>query len=162
MYRTALALTSAALMLLTTASPAAAEEHEFTINACGSVLKGEELKAQINEQPGEAGFAMSGNVVLRLSDEDSSVVLHLPGRLTVEVTDAGEIVTQTGRTLLSADPAYPFQAEAFAQAGLPELALISGRVVQKVTIDPVTDEPTALEITSVKGRVVDVCELLAR
>jgi hypothetical protein len=162
MYRTALALTSAALMLLTTASPAAAEEHAYTINACGSVLTIEELKAQINEQPGEAGFAMSGNVVLRLSDEDSSVVLRLPGRLNVEFTDAGDIVTQTGRTLLSADPAYPFMGEAHALAGLPEMALISGQLVYTYTFDPVTGEPTSLSIDSVKGRVIDVCELLAR
>jgi hypothetical protein len=162
MYRTALALTSAALMLLTTASPAAAEEHEFTINACGSVLTAEELKAQINEQPGEAGFAFSGNVVLRLSDEDSSVVLRLPGRLNVEFTGTSEIVTQTGRTLLFADPEFPLIAEAHALAGLPALALISGKVMYTFTFDPVTGEPTSLEFTSVKGRVVDVCELLAR
>jgi hypothetical protein len=88
--------------------------------------------------------------------------LHLPGRLNVEFTDAGDIVTQTGRTLLSADPAYPFMAEAHALAGLPEMALISGQLVYTYTFDPVTGEPTSLSIDSVKGRVIDVCELLAR
>jgi len=74
-------------------------------------------------------------------------------------TAGAESVIQTGRTLLI--PTFPFQAEAIARAGLPELPLISGRVVINETFDPVTGAPIA-EILSVKGRVVDVCELLAR
>ena len=151
MYRTTLALTSAALMLLTTASPAAAEEHEFTVNLCDSVLTFEELKGVINEKLGETTYAASGNLVFRISDEDSSIVLRLPGRVSSETTGNIVTVTQHGRNLL-------FNPE----SGLPELALIVGTVVVEVTIDPVTDEAISAETTSVKGRVVDVCELLAR
>lgn len=151
MYKTALALTTAAALMLTTASPAAADEHEFTINACDSVLTFEELKTVFNEKPSETGFSISGNYVLRISDEDSSVVLRVPGRISVETTGNIDTVTQTGRSLLFPD-----------QAGFPEVALIVGKVVEEVTFDPVTGEGISAEITSVKGRVVDVCELLAR
>jgi hypothetical protein len=152
MYRTALALTSAALMLLTTASPAAAEEHEFTVNACDSVLTFEELKGVINEKLGETTYAASGNLVFRISDEDSSVVVRLPGRVSSETTGNIVTVTQHGRSLVFAD----------AESGLPELALIVGTVVEEVAFDLVTGDFISAEITSVKGRVVDVCELLAR
>ena len=76
--------------------------------------------------------------------------------------NSGGTITQTGRTLLVPDPAFPFQAEAIAAAGLPELPLIIGKVVFTETVDPVTGAPLSVDITSVNGRVVDVCELLAR
>ena len=165
MYRTVLALASAALML--SASAAAAQETEPPpelppIEACGSTVTIEVLKAELNERLGETSFAVSGNFVLRISDEDSSVVVRTPGRVTGEETETGGILTQTGRTLLVANPEFPFQAEAIARAGLPELPLIIGKVVITDTFDPVTGAPTGQEITSVKGRVIDVCELLAR
>ncbi len=165
MYRTALALTSAALML--TAPTATAQETEpppeqFGIEACGSMLTFEELKANFNERGTKRGFAVSGNVVLRISDDDSSIVVRLPGRFSLEFTATGGIATNTGRTLLVPDPNLPFLAEAIAEAGLPELPLIIGRVVTTDTVDPETGELIAAEVTSVKGRVIDVCELLAR
>ena len=161
-YKTALALASVALMLPATA--AAAEETKPPgpppINACGSTLTIEEVKANFKERPSETGFAVSGNLVLRISDKDSSVVVRLPGRFSVEFTgpETG-IVTQTGRTLLI--PTFPFQAAAIARAGLPQLPLISGRVVINETFDPITGAPVA-DILSVDGHVTDVCELLAR
>lgn len=162
MYRTALALTSAALML--TATTAAAQETEPPpgpppINACGTVLEVEELKANINERSSETGFALTGNLVLRISDEDSSVVVRLPGRFSVKFTETGATVTSTGRTLLV--PVDPALAAAIARAGLPELPLIIGRLVIKDTLDA-NGMPIASEITSINGRVIDVCELLAR
>jgi len=164
-YRTAFALASAALMLPATA--AAAQETEPPpgpppINACGSMLTVEELRFKINERSGETSYAASGNVVLRISDEDSSVVVRLPGRVSVELTETSRTLTNTGRTLLIPDPAVPFVAESIARAGLPELPLISGRVVIRETLDPATGLAIAGDIVSVRGRVVDVCELLAR
>jgi len=163
-FKTALALASAALML--PATSAAAEETEPPtgpppISACGKTLKVEELKANFNERAGETGFAVSGNLVLRISDEDSSVVLRLPGRFSVEFTETGSTITNTGRTLLVPDPAFPHVAESIAQAGLPEVPLIIGKVVITETVDPVTGAISA-EIGTINGRVIDVCELLAR
>lgn len=157
MYRTALALTSAALML--TAMPAAAQETEPPpgpppLNACGTTLKVEEVKVNIHRRETKTGFALSGNFVLRISDEDSSVVVRVPGHVSVKITETGATITNTGRTLLIGDPAL---AEAIEEAGLPELPLIIGRVVIEDNL-----EGTAPEIVSVKGRVIDVCELLAR
>ena len=165
MYRTASALTSAVLML--TATSAAAEETEPPpgpppIDACGSMLTIEELKAQVNEHPIASGFVFTGNVVLRISDEDSSVVVRIPGRVIGEFTGTDSTITNTGHTLLISDPALPFQAEALAEAGLPEVPLIIGRVVIHETLDPMTGMPVDAEIDSVTGRVIDVCELLAR
>lgn len=163
-FKTALAIASAALIL--PATVAAAEETEPpteppTITACGSTLTVEELKANFNERLGETGFAVSGNLVLSISDEDSSVVVRLPGRITGEFTETSGLITQTGRTLLVPDPAFPFLAEAIARAGLPELPVIDGRVVFTETYDPVTGAPT-VEVTSFNGHVTDLCELLAR
>ena len=165
MYRTALALASAAIMFTPTA--AAAEETEPPtgpppIIACGSTLTVEEVNAHFNDRSDESGFAFSGNLVLRISDADSSVVVRLPGHFVVEFTETGNTVTNIGRTLVFPDPSVPFVAEAIAQAGLPELPLITGRVVIEETVDPVTGDLIGFEITSFTGHVVDVCELLAR
>ena len=165
MYRTALALTIVALMLPATAAAAQEPEPPLEmppIELCGSTLTIEVLEDGTNERHDETSFAVSGNSVLRISDEDSSVVVHLPGHVSGEATETGGIVTETGHSLLIANPEYPFQAEAIARAGLPELPLIIGRVVITETSDPVTGAGTGYEITSVKGRVIDVCELLAR
>jgi flagellar basal body rod protein FlgG len=156
MYRTALALTSATLML--TATTAAAQETEPPpgpppINACGTTLKVQVLKEDFQRRETKTGFALSGNLVLRISDEDSSVVVRQSGRFSVKLTETGATVTNTGRTLLD----NPGLAEAIEEAGLPELPLIIGRVVIEDNL-----EGTAPEIVSVKGRVIDVCELLAR
>ncbi len=157
MYRTALALTSAALMLM--ATTAAAQETEPPpgpppINACGTTpLMVEEVKVNINQRENETGFGASGVFVLRISDEDSSVVVRQSGSFSVKLTESGATVTNNGRTLLI--PNDPALAEAIEEAGLPELPLIIGRVV-------IEDGPNGPEIVSVKGRVIDVCELLAR
>lgn len=156
MYRTALALTSAALML--TATPAAAQETEPPpgpppINACGTTLKVEEVKSVFQRRETKTGFALSGTLVLRISDEDSSVVVRQSGRFSVKLTETGATVAYSGRTLLD----NPGLAEAVKEAGLPELPLIIGRVVIEDNL-----KGTAPKIVSVKGRVVDVCELLAR
>ena len=161
MHKTALALTSAALMF--TATTAAAQEHEPPpLKACGSELTIELVKENSKRRDGETSFAVSGNVVLRISDEDSSVVVRLPGRVSGKATETGGIVTQTGRIMLFPDPELPFVAEAIARAGLPELPLIIGKVVIEDTFDPEIGEFIDSEILSVNGRVIDVCELLAR
>ena len=156
MYRTALALTSAALML--TATTAAAQETEPPpgpppINACGTSLEVEVLKEVFQRRDTGTGFTTSGTVVLRISDDDGSVVVRQSGRFSVRLTETGATVTNTGRTLLD----NPGLAEAIEEAGLPGLPLIIGRVVIKDNL-----EGTAPEIVSIRGRVIDVCELLDR
>ncbi len=157
MYRTALALTSAALML--TATTAAAQETEPPpglppIEACGEMLAVKEVRNNLETRSNETGFVRTGTRVLRISDEDSSVVVpEQAGRFSVELSETGATVTSTGRTLLV--PNDPALVEAIEAAGLPEFPLIVGRLV-------IEDGLNGPEIVSVKGRVIDVCELLAR
>ncbi len=163
MYKTALALTSAALML--TATTAAATEHEppepLVITACDGEVTIEVINDNIKVREGEASFAVTGNFVFRISDEDSSVVVRVPGRVSGRLTETGGIITNYGRTLLIPDPNFPFLAAAIAEAGLPELPLIIGKVVITDTFNA-EDGFIASEITRINGRVVDVCELLDR
>lgn len=156
MYRTALALTSAALML--TATTAAAQETEPLpgpppINACDTSLEVEVLKEVFQRRDTGTGFTTSGTLVLRISDDDSSVVVRQSGRFSVRLSETGAAVTNTGRTLLD----NPGLVDAIEEAGLPGLPLIIGRVVIEDNL-----EGTSPEIVSIRGRVIDVCELLAR
>jgi hypothetical protein len=160
--------------MLTATTPAAAEPKPpeelptFTITSCGDqTLTVEALNLPGNFRPGEDdAFSVAGNYTARITDGDSSIVLRLPGLLTGEMNDGVGTITQSGRSLLFGDPMFPFIAEEIEKEGLPELSVIVGKFVYENTLIPtaVPDVfiPTSFDIVRIDGRVIDVCELLAR
>ena len=89
------------------------------------------------------------------------MTLHVPGRVRFGAGDSPQDarITLTGRTVLLPDTQVVVR-EAFREAGLPDIALITGRVVIDETYND-EGELTDVDI-SYRGRVTDVCALLAR
>jgi hypothetical protein len=162
--RRLLAAALAAPLALAVATPASAEPvppPPLPPMCDGEVLTIEFVRDTSRFHPREFGFSVTGNGIVRLSDGDSSVDVRVPGRLSI--TDDPEAGTLTfvlsGRNLLFAET--PAQREALEAAGLPEIALITGRVVIVSTFDP-EEETVSEEIVSFTPHVVDVCALLDR
>jgi hypothetical protein len=151
---------AAGMMLISPVLPAAAQEHPPPIFACGGQITIEVLKDTTNFKELDFGFQTAGNAVLRVSDGDSSVLLRLPGRARVTFDPETGTSTQslTGQTLLV--PFTEEQRAAIEAAGLPELALIKGRVVITEEFNPETGEPISAQVVSHTPNVTDVCALL--
>ena len=106
----------------------------------------------------EFGFTdrIRGNLVAEISSGERSVVLRLPGQARITADEDSFTFIGTGRTLF-----IPFTDEDFdaqREAGLPDLALVIGRVEDTATFDSTTGE-VEREITY-NGKVVDVCDWL--
>ncbi len=104
------------------------------------------------DQAGNERFSLiTGALKVRLTNLDTgtSKVLNISGPLRLEPTPDGSLtITFRGPTLLFFFPGDD-------PGGLPPLALIHGKTVIEVSAE------AAFTVTSVRGHVEDVCELLA-
>jgi hypothetical protein len=167
---------TALLAVAATASPATAAKPEPITTPefvelgefCGSSITLTFVENNVKRSlvEGESGFTerLRGNFVIELTTDDGrSAVLRTPGQL--RIIGAGDSVTVSsiGRTFLALPPLsipeLEAQRDAQIEAGLPDLALITGRVDTAITLDPETGMEIDAEITY-SGRVIDVCELL--
>lgn len=127
---------------------------------CGGSITITELKnnAKQNFEGDEFGFEerVRGNIVARIDSGDRSVVVRLPGLARITADEDSFTFLGTGRTLFI--PVAEEQFESQRRAGLPDLALVIGRVEATTTFDPSTGE--AVEEITYNGKVVDVCDLL--
>jgi hypothetical protein len=168
--RTPVLLATALLAVVATASPAtAAKPDRFEtpepspkLELCGTQIVISVIKnnVKVNFEAGESGFTdfLRGNFVFKLTAEDGrSAVVRSPGRLFATGTEDGTVIVESiGRTLLVGD--NPVTAKAQLEAGLPNVALITGRTVSTVTLGA-DMKPSAIDITYT-GNVTDVCDLL--
>ena len=174
--RTSVIAAMAVLAVGATASPAVAAKPERvpTPDAvevgtfCGSEITLTFIKNNLKRSfvEGESSFTerLRGNFVVEVTTSDGrSAVVRTPGLF--RATGTGDRVTlnSIGRTLLVLPPEDIQEAEAQRDAqraaGLPDLALITGRVDTVLTIDPTTGLATDAVITYT-GNVTDVCDLL--
>jgi hypothetical protein len=160
--RRLLAVALSAPLALSFASPAAADEGPppLSLSACGGTVTLEQVVDTTRLIETRAGIQIVGNGVVRLSDEDSAIDVRIPGRVSFS-SDPETGVTRivlTGQTLLIPDTEA--LRTALADADLPEIALIKGRVVILETFDEETGTVTD-QIVSATPRVTDVCELLS-
>jgi hypothetical protein len=158
--RRLLAVALAAPLALSFASPAVADEAPPPILGCGGGVSVEPIVDTTRFIETKSGLQIVGNGVARVSDGDSSVDVQIPGRASFSLdpaTGATRIVL-SGQILLIPDTES--LATALADAGLPEIALVTGRVVILQTFDEATGTFTA-EIVSATPHVTDVCALLS-
>ena len=168
--RTPVILASALLAVAATASPAVAAKPEpvptpptETIgHLCGGItITVTKNTAKVTSEADASGFTehVRGNFVQQVTSlrTGRSVVVRTPGRVHVVGTRERVTISNSGRTFLLAFG--ELQAEAHRGAGLPDVAVVSGRVVIERTLDPVTGAPVDDDITYT-GHVTDVCELL--
>ncbi len=142
-------------------SPASAQDALPPVEPCGSTLVATVVKDTTNTREHEVFGQTTGNAVVELTDADSTVTLNVPGRVRFGTGDRPQDarITLTGRTVLLPDTSLAVR-EAFREAGLPDIALITGRVVIDEAYND-EGELTDVDI-SYRGRVTDVCALLAR
>ncbi|PWW21461.1 hypothetical protein JD79_00593 [Geodermatophilus normandii] len=160
------ALALSAPLAVAIATPAQAQEIDVTFEACGTTIGVEVLQDTTRFVEREFGFQLVGNSVVRLHDleagQDSSVDIHIPGRLvlTVDPRTNTQTIVLSGANLLY--PETPGQAAALAAAGLPEVSLVRGRVVIEERVDPETGMPVEFSqrVVSYTPHVTDVCALL--
>jgi len=131
---------------------------------CGGVLDIELIVDRTKFKPLENGFQQQGQAIVRISDEDSSVDIRVPGRL-VLTEDLGtglRTIVLSGQNLLV--PVTEGQLDAQREAGLPDLALVKGRVVLTEQITAGGAEgpavPGSERVVSFTKNVTDVCALL--
>lgn len=160
--RRLLAVALAAPLALSFASSASADEGPppSSVHACGGTVTVETLVDTTRFVETKSGFQIVGNGVVRLSDEDSSVDIRIPGRVSFgpDAATGGTRIVLSGRDLLIPDTKS--LAAALADAGLPDIALITGRVVVVETFDEQTGTVTD-RIVSATPHVTDVCALLS-
>jgi hypothetical protein len=159
--RRLLAVALSAPLAFSCASPAAADEGPppLTLSACGGTVTLEQIVDTTRLIETKAGIQIVGNGVVQLSDRDSTIDVRIPGRVSFS-SDAETGVTRivlTGQTLLIPDTEG--LRTALADAGLPDIALIHGRVVIVENFDEETGTVTD-RIVSATPRVTDVCALL--
>jgi len=91
------------------------------------------------------------------SGDGRSAVVRVPGQVRVTGTEDMVTISSIGRTLLV--PLLEAEREAQREAGLPDLALVTGRVDSTLTLDPITGTPIDVDI-AITGKVIDACDLL--
>lgn len=166
--RTTVVVAGAIAGALVAAPAAYADEHDSAgpaqLAGCGTTLTVTELKNNARFKERASGFQGTGDLVLRISDADSSVDLRLAGRIRLSDDPATGVrtIVLTGRILLV--PETPGQEAAIQRAGLPELPVIIGRVVLTERFDPRTGAtlPGTEEVVSSTPKVTSLCTLLAR
>ena len=148
-------------------TPALADSHEEPPPSppppalCGGAVEVELLRDRTRFKPLENGFQQQGSLRLRVSDKDSSVELNLPGRLRLadDPQSGVRTIVLSGRNLLL--PATDGELAAVRRAGLPDIALVTGRVVLTEGIKPDGSiVPGSERVESFTPRVTDVCALL--
>jgi hypothetical protein len=179
--RTPVIIATALLAVAATAAPAAAARPERLptpevatfAGFCGGSITLTVTKNNVKTSfaPGESGFTdfLRGNFVVEVVLDDGgpetrSVVLRTPGQVRVTGTEDRLTISSIGRTLLVLPPAGVPELKALRDAqlasGLPDLALVTGRVDTVLTLDPDTGLETAGVVTY-NGKVTDVCDLFA-
>ena len=162
-----LAISVALTGALALPTPALADSHEEPPPSppppalCGGAVRVELLRDRTRFKPFENGFQQQGSLRLRVSDEDSSVELNLPGRLRLadDPQSGVRTIVLSGRNLLL--PATDGELAAVRRAGLPDIALVTGRVVLTEGIKPDGSiVPGSERVESFTPRVTDVCALL--
>jgi hypothetical protein len=157
--RRLLAVALAAPLALLFASPATADQGPppRPLDACGGTVTVETIVDTTRFIETKSGFQIVGNGVVRLSDQNSSADIRIPGRVSFSGDETGTRIVLTGRNLLIPDTES--LRAALADAGLPDIALITGRVVILETFDEETGTVTD-RIVSATPKVTDVCALL--
>lgn len=158
--RCLLAVASAAPLALSFASPAVADDGPpgNSVPACGGTVTVETIVDTTRFIETKSGVEIVGNCAVGLSDENSSVDIRIPGRESFSADPSGATrIVLSGQNLLVPDTESLRQA--LADAGLPDIALISGRVVILETFDEKTGTVTD-RIVSATPKVTDVCALL--
>jgi len=157
--RRLLAVALAAPLALSVAAPAAAEVGPPPVPACGGTVSVQTIVDTTQFVETKSGFQIVGNGVVRLSDQNSSVDVRIPGRVSFSTDKTGATrIVLTGRNLLVPDTES--LRTALADAGLPDIALVTGRVVVLETFDEATGTVTD-RIVSASPHVTDVCALLS-
>ena len=174
--RTPVIIAAALLSVATTASPAIAAKPEPVTTPdfvelgefCGSQITLTFIKNNLKRSfaEGESGFTerLRGNFVVEVTTSDGrSAVVRTPGLFRATGTEDSVTLNSIGRTLLVLPPEdipeAQAQRDAQRAAGLPDLALITGRVDTVLSINPTTGLATDAVITYT-GNVTDVCDLL--
>jgi hypothetical protein len=131
------------------------------VELCGTPVDIRVVRDDSRFRERDRGFQVQGFLSVEVSDADSSVVLTAPGRIRVTEDRATgrRTLVLTGRNLLLPD--LELERDALRAAGLPDIPLITGRVVLEETFDPATGETLTGRVVSVAGSVTDVCALLA-
>lgn len=154
------ALATAALLTLLPAGIAQAqEEPDTTVSACGGEVSVFVVSENIQAKEQSFGFRFTGNVVLRLADEDSSIVVRTPGRLLIEEENGLRTSTSSGQNLFA--PVTPGELAATREFFGTDLVLVQGRIVSSERIRP---DGSVIEgsqqVASASGRITDLCEAL--
>lgn len=166
---TALSVGAAAVLALAPAAPALAhegEEHAEIVQACGTTLTITEVRNNIKFRGSEEGgtFAGSGNVTQLITAADGrTATIKGAGQFRAHITSGsfnegrGSLAVRlTGRHLIYA--LNDQERAEFDRAGLPYLALVTGRGEATFDFTPTGDEN--LRLTRVPNNVRNVCDLL--
>lgn len=163
MNRLAGALATAALLtlLLPVGTATAQDEPDETFPACGGDVSLFVVSDSFRAKEHSFGLQFTGTGTLRLADDDSSIVVRIPGRLRIEEEGGLRTFVSSGQTLIT--PLTPGETAAVSAFFGTDLVLVQGKTVfsERIRSDGTTIEGSQ-RVVSVSGRVTDLCASLAQ